>query len=816
MAKDLSAQLSITAEASGVEAGVGKAKRSLADLGATAAKAGKEGAQGFDRIGTASASAKRSIDASISRLQVQAATVGKSAADVKLYELAHRGASRAQLDAASAALRTVAASKQQAEQLERASIAAGRLGRQMATLGVLGGTALLAIGARSINALDAFNDLKDATGASIENISALDRVARETGSGFDTVATTLVKFNQVLSKAGEGSEEASRILKALKLNSDQLRSLDPAEALRRTAVALSTVADEGDRARATQVLFGKSVREVAPLLNDLATKTTLVATTSTETAEQAERFNKQLYELRANATDASRAIASSLIPSVSKLAEELLVGLKHSTGLFDAMRLFGTINPFRTQAGNIIAMRDELIRLEEVRSRYQKSGGDTRSIDREMDNTRRQLEYLKELQSRQALAGAGDTGDFVSRRFQRPTTTSLSIAKSLSSTKASASEAQRYLETLQKTAERTEELTTVEQALRDIQAGRVSGITPKLREQILLVAGQIDASKRLKSQLEAEGLQVRDLTEHLREQASERERMLQASSERSTRDLMAGIEEASAIAAANEALREEIQIIAGGERARIAIEQARISSTIALKEETLAMMQNAGANQAEIDVLKQQIDLLRERARLTGKREVAIQIADIAAEELRTINEIASTVARGFEDALVGARSLKDALGGIGAEIQRILTRELITKPLTDSITGIIRGSGGGGGLFGGIFGADSGGGWAKGVADFFSTTFGGSFASGGRPGVGRPSIVGENGMELFIPDTPGRILSAADTKAALASSGTVERRPINITNHFAISGQVGRGTQEQIAARVGREVRNAQSRHTA
>ena len=36
---------------------------------------------------------------------------------------------------------------------------------------------------------------------------------------------------------------------------------------------------------------------------------------------------------------------------------------------------------------------------------------------------------------------------------------------------------------------------------------------------------------------------------------------------------------------------------------------------------------------------------------------------------------------------------------------------------------------------------------------------FGGFFANGGRPPVGRPSIVGERGAELFVPDSAGTII---------------------------------------------------------
>lgn len=63
MAGDLKAQLEISADASGVEAGIGKAKRSLADLGATAAKAGKQASEGIDAIGQGGQGSAQKVDA---------------------------------------------------------------------------------------------------------------------------------------------------------------------------------------------------------------------------------------------------------------------------------------------------------------------------------------------------------------------------------------------------------------------------------------------------------------------------------------------------------------------------------------------------------------------------------------------------------------------------------------------------------------------------------------------------------------------------------------------------------------------------------
>lgn len=54
--------------------------------------------------------------------------------------------------------------------------------------------------------------------------------------------------------------------------------------------------------------------------------------------------------------------------------------------------------------------------------------------------------------------------------------------------------------------------------------------------------------------------------------------------------------------------------------------------------------------------------------------------------------------------------------------------------------------------IFGG-FSALTGGGFATGFDKFFG------FAGGGRPVSGRPNIVGERGPEVFVPDSPGKIV---------------------------------------------------------
>lgn len=327
----------------------------------------------------------------IAKLKRQAETFGMTEAQIRRYEIAQMRGTAAQQKAVAHYVKHIEAVEALANAKRSATIAVASFAA--AVPAVAGAFAALA--KSQINAIDRFNDLNDATGASIENISALDRVARQNGSSFDTVSSVLVKFNSVLSKTDEDSDNAARVLKALGLNAEELKRIDPAESLHRTAVALSRFADDGNKARAAQILFGRSIAEVAPFMRDLSEQTKLMGVVSTQAARDAEAMNKTLFELKANTQDLVRAISLGLAPAISSLSDEFIVGTKHANGFFDAILTFGTLNPFRSQQGNMQALREELVQLGAARDRYLRSGSDTRGIDDAIRQSQRQLDYLK-------------------------------------------------------------------------------------------------------------------------------------------------------------------------------------------------------------------------------------------------------------------------------------------------------------------------------------------------------------------------------------------------------------------------------------
>jgi hypothetical protein len=261
--------------------------------------------------------------------------------------------------------------EKQASQMERAfsgvRVVAAGIGGVIA--GAFSVAAVEQFFTSTINGIDALNDLADATGASIENISALEDVALRTGSSFDTVSTALVKLNDVLKEAKPGSVQAET-LKAIGLSAEELKRIDPAEAMLKVAQALAKFADDGNKARIVQELFGKSIREVAPFLKDLAEKGKLNGTVTREQAEAADAFNKELAKLSKNITDVSRSVIGDMLPSLNRALD-----VWKELGTVGAIRFNMGRSPFENQLTEFQKVRDELAKKQEELANFVPSRG---------------------------------------------------------------------------------------------------------------------------------------------------------------------------------------------------------------------------------------------------------------------------------------------------------------------------------------------------------------------------------------------------------------------------------------------------------
>ena len=130
------------------------------------------------------------------------------------------------------------------------------------------------------------------------------------------------------------------------------------------------------------------------------------------------------------------------------------------------------------------------------------------------------------------------------------------------------------------------------------------------------------------------------------------------------------------------------------------------------------------------------------------------------AEKLHSVMQtVESSMESAFMSMVDGTMSAKDAFRSMAADIIKQLYKVLVVEQMVSSISGAIKGA----------LGAPSGGGGGK--------------ASGGAVQAGRPYVTGEHGRELFVPSSAGRVLSVAQSKAAVGGGDSViVNQTINVT----------------------------------
>lgn len=120
--------------------------------------------------------------------------------------------------------------------------------------------------------------------------------------------------------------------------------------------------------------------------------------------------------------------------------------------------------------------------------------------------------------------------------------------------------------------------------------------------------------------------------------------------------------------------------------------------------------------------------LITNEQRIQALENLRGELKASADETSNAANELGFTFSSAFEDAILEGEKLRDVINALAEDIARVILRRTITQPIAEGI--------------------------GAGISGLFP-----GFAAGGRPGVGRVSLVGERGPELFVPDTAGTIL---------------------------------------------------------
>ena len=187
-------------------------------------------------------------------------------------------------------------------------------------------------------------------------------------------------------------------------------------------------------------------------------------------------------------------------------------------------------------------------------------------------------------------------------------------------------------------------------------------------------------------------------------------------------------------------------------------EQARLAATLALmvrkqeiaESEMLPLEKQNALNQAIHDFRQEILEIDRQiadqaAADFEARMRHQDKLREAIAAQKTQYDELNETFRTGIVDSILdavdGTKSLAEGLAGVLKQMARMI----LQQQLMNALSGI------------NIFGGGGGAGGGFGVVP--KTSGMKFFANGGRPPVGRPSVVGERGPELFVPDRAGTII---------------------------------------------------------
>ena len=197
--------------------------------------------------------------------------------------------------------------------------------------GIVGG--LMAMTKQAATYGDEIAKASKKTGMATEDISRLRYAAERSGVGFGGLESALARMARSASEAADGAEMYSEAYDRLGVSvTDANGELKGGEQLfREVAEGLKNVDNATERAALAQEIFGRSGAQLLPLLNegeagikklgDRAEE--LGRVLSGKAAQDSERFNDALEDLKDTGTTIAMTLGQTLMPTIAEIAEKV-------------------------------------------------------------------------------------------------------------------------------------------------------------------------------------------------------------------------------------------------------------------------------------------------------------------------------------------------------------------------------------------------------------------------------------------------------------------------------------------------------------
>ena len=361
-----------------------------------------------------------------------------------------------------------------------------------------------------------FKDLEEEVGASAESIASLSVAAATAGVPIESIAASALKLTKNLSGVDDESKAAGAALAALGIPIEEFKRLDPVQRIDALAKAFAGFADGPEKSAVAIALFGKAGAEQLRVFKALEEQGGRQVILTQQQIELADAFADRQSKLTGTLQAYAQVAVTDILPSLNDLTAVTSDIVRELVGVDAAgKKLAGdsSVAQFARGAADVLAFVADI--AQGVVSLVQSIGvgfganaaivsavldgefGQARTIAEEARNDIARIlnpelfsQRLARLRAEAARASAPDPNQSAAESARLGRRPQLKFDGAVKPPKGTTtqSEAEKYLETLQKQGEATLQLTTYEKALLEIQSGRLKGITPQLKRAILAQA----------------------------------------------------------------------------------------------------------------------------------------------------------------------------------------------------------------------------------------------------------------------------------------------------------------------------------------
>lgn len=219
---------------------------------------------------------------------------------------------------------------------------------------------------KSIDTLEKLDDMSQKTGASVENLSKLQKVVQAFGGDFGMVDSAIFKLSKGMATVDSDTNKVNKALKALGISAKDANGnvRDGAEVLIEISKKLQAYSDGAGKAAISTDLFTKGLGgDMLPVMNDVAEHVDRFTGVSTDAALAATAFKDQLGLLSIEGSGLFDKISVELLPAFTRLTKAMVDGAKEGgilNGVWHA--LVGSVSDINDARDVQIVNRLEVIK----------------------------------------------------------------------------------------------------------------------------------------------------------------------------------------------------------------------------------------------------------------------------------------------------------------------------------------------------------------------------------------------------------------------------------------------------------------------